>query len=76
MPQRHQAGDALQQIQAHGKDGQDHHAGDHLGVEVLSRKRKGEQSHQTKDQQQLHAARQGFQMCLRCTHCLNKPSGL
>ena len=76
MPQGHQAGDALQQVQAHGKDGQDHHARDHLGVEVLTRQRKGQQSNQAQAQQNLYAAGQGFQVALWCTHCLNKPSGL
>ena len=76
MTQRHQTCDALQQIEAHGEDGQNHHAGDGLCIKILLRKRKRQQSHQTEQQKHLHAARQRFQMGLRCTHCLNKPSGL
>jgi hypothetical protein len=34
MAQRHQARHALQQVQAHGEDRHDHHARDHLGIEV------------------------------------------
>ena len=43
MPQRDESCDALQQIKAHGKDGQDHHAGDHLQIIVGTDKGEGRQ---------------------------------
>jgi hypothetical protein len=75
MAQRHQAGHALQQVQAHGKDGHDHHARDHLRVEVAAHEGEGDQRHQAQRQHDLDAARQGFEVGFGCAHCLNKPSG-
>jgi hypothetical protein len=43
VAQRHQAGHALQQIQAHGEDRQDHHARDHLRVEIGAHEGEGQQ---------------------------------
>ena len=38
-----EAGHALQQVQAHGEDAEDHHARDHLHVEVTADKGEGQQ---------------------------------
>ena len=62
VTQRHQAGHALQQIQAHGKNRHDHHARHHLDVEVGADKREGGEGDQAKTQHELNAARQYFQV--------------
>ena len=36
MAQRDEAGDALQQVQTHRKNRQNHHAGEHLDVEITA----------------------------------------
>jgi hypothetical protein len=68
MAQGHQAGHTLEQIQAHGKNTQNHHAGDHLQIKVGAHKGKGSQRHHGQGQGTLHPAWQGFQMGLRGTH--------
>mgnify|MGYP006201777055 CR=1 FL=1 len=64
MAERDHAGDALQQIEAHGKDGQDHHLRKHLQIEVAAfhrDKREGGQGQGTGTQQHLHALGQQFE---------------
>ena len=63
VAQRHQSGDALQQVQTHGEDGQDHHLREHLQVEVTpfhGDERKGGERQGSQGQQDLDAARQFF----------------
>ncbi|MNT59186.1 hypothetical protein D3C72_1966730 [compost metagenome] len=62
MAQRHQASHALQQIQTHCEDGHDHHACDHLHVEITADDREQQQRSQPQCQRELHAARQHFDM--------------
>ena len=75
MPERHQAGKPLQQVQAHREDRQDHHARDHLGVELGAHEGKRKQRHQCQSERDLHAGWQDFEIRFSGAHCLNRPSG-
>ena len=75
MAQRHQPGHALQQIQAHRKNRHDHHARDHLRVELGADEGERSERDQPQRQRDLHAARQHFKIGFLRAHALNSPSG-
>jgi hypothetical protein len=68
VAQRHQAGHALQQIQAHGEDAQDHHPRDHLRVELGAHEGEGQQRDRAQPEHELDAARQDFEVGFRAAH--------
>ena len=75
MSQRDQSTHALQQIKAHGEDGQNHHAGNGLYVKVSADPWKQQQGGQAQSDGQLDADRQNFEVRASRAHDLNNPWG-
>jgi hypothetical protein len=67
VAERDQAGHALQQVQAHREDGQDHHLREHAEVEVAAvhgQQREHRQRDGAQREHELDAARQFFELGL------------